>query len=323
VSKSVTLAHLSDVHLPFHGGFTSGLRPGLVNVKRVLGWLNWTRKRQFIHLAWAIEKIVADVKARAPDHVLVSGDLINIGLPSEYEAAREWLTALGPPGWVSVVPGNHDAYVAREAEAGLALWSPYMASDAFGQTIAEPGMAFPYVRRAGPVAIIGVNSGVATRPGSAIGEIGAQQLARLATSLDRLGEAGLVRLVMIHHPPVPGLAPPQRALSDAEALAGVLAQHGAELVVHGHNHVMSSIMNGAMAIEGVASASAGRAYSDEPLARYNLIRIAPPVSPTGSVQIEIETRGLDSTGEAVTQIALRTIDIQVHRTQFKGKGSAL
>lgn len=318
MSKSVTLAHLSDVHLPFHGGFTSGL----VNTKRVLGWLNWTRKRQFIHLTWAIEKIVADVKAQAPDHVLVSGDLINIGLPSEYEAARDWLTALGPPDWVSVVPGNHDAYVAREAEAGLALWSPYMTSDAYGQIITEAGVAFPYVRRAGPVAIIGVNSGIATRPGSAIGEIGAQQLARLAAVLERLGEAGLVRLVMIHHPPVPGLAPPQRALSDAEALAAVLAQHGAELIVHGHNHVMSSVMSGETAIEGVASASAGRAYSDEPVARYNIIRIAPPVSTTGRVKIEIETRGLDRTGQAVTQIALRSIDSHVHRTQLNGKGSA-
>lgn len=318
VNKSVTLAHLSDVHLPFQGGFTRAY----VNVKRVLGWLNWKRKRQFIHLPWAIDMIVADVKAQAPDHVLVSGDLVNIGLPSEYAAARAWLADLGPSDWVSVVPGNHDAYVAREAGPGIALWSPYMASDAFGQTIVEPGTAFPYVRRAGPLAIIGVNSGIETRPGSAIGEVGAEQLARLATVLDRLGRAGMIRLVVIHHPPVPGLAPPQRALRDAEALAAVMKQHGAELAVHGHNHIMSSVVSGNTAIEGVASASAGRQYSDEPMARYNLIRMTPPANIAGPVKIEIETRGLDRAGETVTRIALRTIGVNINRSEFQDKGRA-
>ena len=41
---------------------------------------------------------------------------------------------------------------------------------------------------------------------------------------------------MIHHPPLPGLAPPRKALSDAADLRDVLRDGGAELVLHGHNH---------------------------------------------------------------------------------------
>lgn len=315
--QPVTLAHLSDIHLPFSGGLTFDC----MNVKRVLGWLNWHRKRRFIHQSWAVAEIVADVKAMAPDHILISGDLVNIGLPAEYAAARDWLERLGPADGVSVVPGNHDAYVAREAIPGIALWSRYMESDAFGKRLAGPGSEFPYVRRIGPVAIVGVNSGIETSPGSAIGEVGKPQLKRLAAILDRLGDMELVRLVMIHHPPVPGLAPPRRALRDADDLASVLARHGAELAIHGHNHTMTSVTRGHTAIEGVASASAGRQYSDEPAARYNLLRIK-PADAVPAVRIEIETRGLDPAGTGVMKIASRTLEVHIGSSQFQDKGCA-
>ena len=301
MSEIVRLAHLSDVHFPL----TTGVPFQFLNVKRTLGWLNWQRKRRFVHTRAALEAIVADVKAQSLDHVLVSGDLVNIGLPDEYVAARDWLETLGAPDWVSVVPGNHDEYVAREAQPGIALWWHYMKADAFGLSVMQHGSILPYVRRVGPVAIIGVNSGIPTRPGSAIGEVGEPQLKRLAAVLDRIGQLGLVRLVMIHHPPVPGLADKSRRLLDEEALAEVLARFGAELVVHGHNHTMSSVRHGRVAIEGVASASAARAHGQEPLARYNLISIE---RGSGGDTITIETRGLVEAGGLVTRIAVRTLD---------------
>ena len=91
MAGSVTLAHLSDVHLPFAGGVPIGC----LNVKRALGWLNWQRKRRFVHQREALDKLVADVRREMPDHLLVSGDLVNIGLPREYRAARIGLQRLG------------------------------------------------------------------------------------------------------------------------------------------------------------------------------------------------------------------------------------
>ena len=55
--------------------------------------------------------IVADIKASSPDHLAVTGDLVNLALDAEIEMARYWLETLGSPHDVSVVPGNHDAYV--------------------------------------------------------------------------------------------------------------------------------------------------------------------------------------------------------------------
>lgn len=327
VTQTIRLAHLSDVHLPFHGG--TGWRH--LNIKRTLGWLNWLRKRQFVHRWQALEAMAADVKAQAPDHILVSGDLVNIGLPREYDAALEWLNVLGSPDKVSLVPGNHDAYVMAEAREGIRLWAQYMESDAFGLTLAAYARAgalgeardlreaFPYVRRVGPVAIIGLNSGVATRPGSAIGELGVGQLERLRKLLAALREMGLFRLVMIHHPPLVSLAPADRALRDAGSLEAILREEGAGLVIHGHNHVMSSAGHGGVRVEGVASASAWRTYKSEPRARYNLISICPS-GDAGGFHIEIETRGLGMAGATVERIAQHQFDVHSAGSEVQNKG---
>jgi 3',5'-cyclic AMP phosphodiesterase CpdA len=296
--QTVTFAHLSDVHLPP----LPGLTPAHWNVKRTLGWLNWQRKRRFVHTRAALDLLVADVKAQAPDHILVSGDLINIGLPAEYAAARDWLATLGAPGQVSVVPGNHDTYCDDEAGPGTGLWAAHTTGSEPWRVLVDDG--YPYLREVGPVAVIGVNSGVATPLGSAAGEVGPAQRSRLARLLEATKAAGLVRLVMIHHPPVPGLATPSRALHDAEQLAGVLAAKGAELVVHGHNHRMMSATHAGIAIEGVASASASRSLGHEPTARYNQITIT---AGTNATTIKIETRGLDTAAKAIVPIASRVV----------------
>ena len=286
----VTIAHLSDVHLPNVRGFSARYW----NIKRGLGWLNWHLKRKRIHSRAAIDALIRDLSAQVPDHIAVTGDLVNIGLPGEYEAARDWLGTVGTADRVSVVPGNHDIYVEPEGTAGVALWRAYMCSDAFGAGIAgQPASGedaqFPYVRRIGPAALVGVNSSCATAVGYADGEVGGEQRARLAQLLDRLGSEGLARIVMIHHPPMPGLTAPRRSIRDAAEVAAVIERHGAELVLHGHNHRVSHAMIGNARVDGIASASALRALHDEPEARYTLYRVS---SAEGRVRISRELRGL-------------------------------
>ena len=318
-SNSVTIAHLSDCHLPNVRGFW----PRYWNVKRTLGWLNWKIKRRVIHRHSAIEAMLADIAALAPDHIAITGDLVNIGLPTEYEAARDWLTVVGPPDRVSVVPGNHDIYVDPEGANGTALWRAYMSSDAFGATVggataAEPPTggpwyrdAFPYVRRIGPVALIGINSSHPTAIGYASGAVGPAQRERLGRILEATGEAGLARVVMIHHPPVPWLASPRRALSDVGDVEALIARHGAELVLHGHNHVVSDeeISGEEISTEGdqsvrvlgIGSASAEYPYKHEPRACWRLIRIArDPAS--GGFSITCELRGYQNYGDVVQTI---------------------
>ena len=118
----------------------------------------------------------------------------------------------------------------------------------------------------------------------------------------------MTRVVLIHHPPLPGQTPPRRALADAEALQKVLESHGAELVLHGHNHrdmyaTIETISGPAHAI-GIASGSAARVHKGEPLARYNLISIAHGPAET---RIDIVTRGLLTDGQSVGEVAKRSL----------------
>ena len=128
MSETITLAHVSDVHL----SPVAGLALRHLNVKRSLGYVNWRRHRQHTHHRDALDLIIADVKAHAPDHIAVTGDLINLGLPAEYETAAAWLHGVGTPQHVTVVPGNHDIYTSLRGDAGVSRWAPYMRADAWG-----------------------------------------------------------------------------------------------------------------------------------------------------------------------------------------------
>lgn len=299
---STTLAHISDVHVTP----PQGLAPRHLNLKRTLGLANWHRGRKHVHLPQVVDALVADMRMAGADHIAVTGDLCNIGLPGEYAAALAWLEALGAPHDVTVVPGNHDIYTRIGRHPGVELWRDYMRSDAFGAALsgvanAEPG--FPFVRRVGCVALVGVNSAKETRPFVAAGRVGGAQLAALEEILGALSGEGLARIVLIHHPPLPGQAPRLRALSDAEGLRDVLERAGAELVLHGHNHRdmldWCEAAGGRIPVIGIASGSAGRRHKDEPLARYNLVKVRP--QETGFA-IEVTGRGLLAPEGGVVEI---------------------
>lgn len=274
MSDVFRLVHFSDVHLAPITGF----HPRYWNAKRGLGLLNWQRGRRSYHLRSVADRIAADALTQAPDHVTVTGDLVNLGLPAEYEAARSWLDALGDASSVSVVPGNHDIYTSRLHGAScLETWAPYMTT--IDEAAANNGAAgFPFVRVLGRVALIGLCSAVPTPPFQASGALGDRQLSELGAALSDLHNRQLVRVVLIHHPPLPGQAPPRRALKDADALERVIDAHGAELILHGHNHTETlawrHATHGAVPVIGVPSASQGRVHPHEPLARYNLFTIA-------------------------------------------------
>ena len=211
----LTIAQLTDVHLGPIRGFT----PRYWSLKRLTGYINWHKKRRHAYRRDVLDRLVADLRQQAPDHIVVTGDLANIGLPQELIQGLDWLQSLGKPDVVSVIPGNHDIYGHLRQDPGTSRWASYMASNAEGAAWTGGGSGgFPYVRLLGRVALIGVNSAVVTPPMIAWGEVGAAQRERLGRLLDKLGQAQLFRLVLIHHPPLPGQAKPARGLRDAAAL---------------------------------------------------------------------------------------------------------
>lgn len=293
MTEAFTLAHFSDVHLP---PVLGGPWP-YWNAKRLLGSANWLRKRRHVHQAAVADKLIADAKALRPDHIAITGDLINLGLPSEYQSALRWLKTVGTPANVTVVPGNHDIYSSLHGDPGVARWAEYMGGE-------NETLAFPFVRRVGPVALVGLNSAVETPPFYASGKLGRHQLEIAAEILDALGEEGLIRVVLIHHPPLPNLAPTRRALSDAAHLAHLLERGTAELVLYGHNHRTRldwlPTADGAIPIVGIGSASAAVVHGEEPAANYNLFTF---FKNANGVRIRHTVRGIDDAEAPVRKIS--------------------
>lgn len=217
--STITLAHVSDLHLPFE----SALSPLQRLSKRQLSRWAW-RRRRALHRTEILEALTADLRVQSADHIVVTGDIANFSLPEEFRRAALWLEALAPADRISVVPGNHDALVRvadREGLGQLAAW-----------TRAERG--WPSVHRLQWLAIVGLNSARPTAPLLARGHIGRDQLSRLEEILATEREAGRTRIVLLHHPVADGAVGWRKALADRAELQGVLRHEGAELVLHGH-----------------------------------------------------------------------------------------
>lgn len=284
------LAHLSDAHI---GPIP---RPNLAELlgKRVTGYVNWLYKRAGQHDMGVLARLVEDMRAQQPDHVVMTGDIVNIGLPGEIALAKDWLATLGGPEEVSFTPGNHDAYVADATKLVHEVFAPWTR----GETAAS---GFPYLRRRAGVALIGLDSGVPTAPFVASGRLGEDQLAALDALLDQTKAEGLARVVFLHHPPHVGGARVLRGLDDAAAFEAVIARRGAELVLHGHNHKPSVARIAGperpAPVVGVASASA-KPGGHYPAAAYNLYSIARAGE---ALRITLRRRGLDASGAIVDE----------------------
>jgi 3',5'-cyclic AMP phosphodiesterase CpdA len=287
---SFVLAHLSDAHI---GPIPRPRLDELMN-KRLTGYANWLNKRAREHDMGVLSRLVDDLRAQKPDHVAMTGDIVNIGLDAELALAKDWLTSLGSPSDVSFTPGNHDAYV-QDAVARVAeTFAPW--------TTSELGEGFPYLRRRGGVALIGLSSAVPTAPFVASGRLGAGQRQVLAALLEKTKAEGLVRVVMLHHPPHRGGAKLLRGLEDAGELEKVIARHGAELVLHGHNHKISvhrlAGPAGMAPVVGAASASA-RPGGHSHRAAYNLYSIE---RQGDAATITARARGLSEDGGRIEDL---------------------
>lgn len=282
-----SLAHLSDLHLPMTG---LKLQKRRWLSKRGLSQLSWHFKRRKRHLGEVLSAMIDDIAASRAIHVAVTGDVTNTARPEEFERSLPWLRRLGDPRHVSLVPGNHDALVPLAHDRGQGLWQEWMGGD-------DPHeVSFPYVRRRGQVALVGVNTAVATHIFSATGRVGEEQLQRLEAMLNQLGCENLFRVILMHHPVTHGLQPRRKALIDQEAMRAMLKRTGAELILHGHTHRASLTAvagpAGPIPTIGVPSAS-GHAGHEGHAARWHLYEVE---EAPGGWQLRVTARRLDTDG---------------------------
>jgi len=293
------LAHISDVHL----GPLPPVTYRQLASKRITGYINWQRNRSKTFHDGALGAITADAREAAPDHMVVTGDLMNLALAEEIAISRVWLETLGSPQDVSVVPGNHDAYVPGALRKACQAWRPWTEGEKGWARTNENG--FPYVRVRGRVAIIGVSSARASAPFLATGSFTDEQGRRLGRILHRAGEEGLCRVVLIHHPPVRGADPAHKRLYGIGTFQKVMRRHGAEIVLHGHTHLPTLNWipgKGKSFVPVVGVAAAGESIGHEkPLAQYNLLEL--DEGDDGQWRIELVRRGLVGPTGRVEQLS--------------------
>ncbi len=290
------LAHISDIHL----GPLPDVSYWELASKRITGYINWQRNRRHTIAEGIIEAIVKDMRDFEPSHIAVTGDLVNLALDREIDLAKTWLEILGHEAGVTLVPGNHDAYVPGALDKVCKAWGRYMTGD--GATDPMGRNDFPFLRVRGPVAMIGLSSARASAPFMASGYFPGEQERAARHLLDATYERGLFRIVLIHHPPVRGATAPHKRLFGIGRFQEMLENHGAELVLHGHTHLPTTHwLNGRMGrVPVVGVAAAGQAHgSAKPAAQYNLIDID---GEPGNWEVGLTRRGISGPDGAMADI---------------------
>ena len=227
----IRLVHLTDPHL----SRLDDVKFSDIRGKRWSGYISWHKNRQKKYLTAVLDHLSDAVRAENADQILLTGDLIQIGLESEIAQARQWLATLGSAKQLMLVPGNHDIYAKDSAALVHQAWSEYLFHDD------QPGAAgtvdqFPVLRKLGKLSLIGLSTACVTPIFLASGKLGEEQLDRLAEMLEQAASEQQVVCLLIHHPPLPGMTDWRKGLADAVALQTVLKSYPPLLIFHGHLH---------------------------------------------------------------------------------------
>jgi 3',5'-cyclic AMP phosphodiesterase CpdA len=143
----------------------------------------------------------------------------------------------------------------------------------------------------------------------ATGRLGGGQLERLERLLEQTRSQGLFRVVLLHHPPVPGEERWRKRLTDAARLCAVIARQGAELVLHGHRHrsVQSriEIPGTQVPVFGIPSASSIGLKTGR-MAQYHLYSVR---ASDAAWELELEVRGYSAETDSFVTRGTRRLEI--------------
>jgi 3',5'-cyclic AMP phosphodiesterase CpdA len=244
------LIHVTDPHL----STLRGLPLGAMRGKRMSGFLSWTFRRQLVYQRSVLDRLSDAVNAESPDHLILSGDLVQIGLEEEIVQVRSWLADLAATHQVFFVPGNHDVYARNSWAAVRRHWHFVLPAPVQGQPD-SPTASYPFTRDLGNIRLIGASSACVTPVFSSRGALGAEQIGRLGAMLAEAREKRFLPCLAIHHPPLPGMSPWMKALKETQLLQALIAEQQPALVCCGHLHSNIEVTMGAARIFCTASAA--------------------------------------------------------------------
>jgi 3',5'-cyclic AMP phosphodiesterase CpdA len=308
------IAHISDLHILA----LEGAVPFRLLNKRATGYANLKFRRKHLHKSELVRTIAAHLASASIDHVVITGDVSNLALETEFAAVRHILDdVLGlPPSAVSIVPGNHDVYTrgAARDQRFYHYFEPYLASDLPEHRVSNAGGMFPVVKLRGPAAFIGLSTALPRPPFVAAGRLGDAQLDKL----DRILKSPEVRartpVILLHHPvhnPLTWLKRRLEGLDDASDLSALLGGLDRGLLLHGHLHrrLHRKLLTSTGHIDVVGATSASLVHeSPERMAGFNLYEL----SNDGAITV-IDSYRYDETERSFAITALpRTAEAPAH-----------
>ncbi|MFN6935133.1 MAG: metallophosphoesterase family protein [Tsuneonella sp.] len=217
MADSTLLFHLSDIHF------------GLEH-NRALDW------------------VAAEIAARQPAAVLITGDLTMRARSREFDAARDWILSLAAP--VTVEVGNHDLPYFNLIER---FFDPYRKFHGM-ESVVEKELDLP------GISIVSLKTAVRMQPrlNWSKGWVSDSALAKCLAAIDALPPGKKV-IVTVHHPLVEvGTRGTALTRGGTRALAE-LAKRGITAVLSGHVHdpfdLMQETANGPVRMIGAGTLS--------------------------------------------------------------------
>ncbi len=218
------IAHLSDVHTLERSRDAYGWGLKFVSIHRPLDADARLRK---------LERALALAKASAAEHVVVSGDLTEMGTDAQFEAFAEVLDSSGiAPESVTLVPGNHDAYTTGDA------WTRALEGPLRAYASSSAARAGQVVERRGFV-VLPVDTSRFQNVALSGGELHADTARALGDRIHDPAFRDVPLVVVTHHPPFSHARRLWQfidGLRGATRLVDVLAKSPHVQLLHGHMH---------------------------------------------------------------------------------------
>lgn len=241
------IAHLSDIHTldPETRRSTTRYR---FNTKLVsLGRPIDPRSR-----AKKLTRALAAAKASGADHFVITGDLTEMGDPTEFEHFASLLDeARIPEDALTLVPGNHDAYTSgaawrRALEGPLKRWADASATDA-GKLVMR-----------GDVAFLPIDTSCFQSLARSGGLFTPDAARAVQARIDDPALRGKAIVLVMHHPPFVHHQNPIAqwvdGLRGCAHVLDMLTRHPHVQILHGHLHrVVDRIAELGKGVAGVAT----------------------------------------------------------------------
>lgn len=220
------VAHISDVHLLDKRQHAHDFRCRFVSIYRPLDAA--ARAKRFL------DALCLALRSGA-HHLVISGDLTEMGTPAEFDHLAELLHRSGvDPETVTLVPGNHDAYTSEDG------WRKALAGPlaAFARASARADAAGKIVER-GDLVLLPIDVSKYQTVARSGGELTAATIDALEARFSDEALKKKAVVVVQHHPPFGNPRSPWHFIDGLAGYARMLAamvRHPHVQLLHGHSH---------------------------------------------------------------------------------------